>query len=132
MTATVEGNTTEETVTLDATPAGGGSEDASQKQQRKRKKCRLFRGAQKRLVHQAFESYLMPKHDVIPEHFMWRGRKDRLAELTRQLSGQAATLPAHAEEGAACHDPVLTTAEENGVATRTSPVVEAPHGESVL
>ena len=133
MTATVEGNTTEETVTLLATPAGG-SEDASREKQRKRKNSRLFHGAQKRLTHQAFEGYLMPKHDFIPDHFLWRvgGRKERLAQLTRQLSGRSATLPAHAEEGAASHDSILTTAGENGAAARTGPVVEAPHGESVL
>ena len=76
----------------------------------------------------------MPKHDFIPDHFLWRvgGRKERLAQLTRQLSGRSATLPAHAEEGAASHDSILTTAGENGAAARTGPVVEAPHGESVL
>ena len=135
LTATVEGNTTEGTVTLLATPAGG-SEDASREKQRKRKNDRLIRGVQKRLTHQAFEGYLTPKHDTIPEHFVWPvgGRKDRLAQLTRELSGRSA-MPAIAEEGAASHDSSLTTTGENGAATGMSLVVEEPHrahGELVL
>ena len=135
LTATVEGNTTEGTVTLLATPAGG-SEDASREKQRKRKNDRLVRGVQKRLTHQAFEGYLTPKHDTIPEHFVWPvgGRKDRLAQLTRELSGRSA-MPVIAEEGAASHDSILTTTGENGAATGTNLVVEEPHrahGELVL
>ena len=39
----------------------------------------------------AVYSYLMPKHDVVPDHFLWpvTGRKDRLAQLRRDLSGGA-------------------------------------------
>lgn len=90
VTATVEGCTTVETVTLLATPAGG-SEDALREKQRKRKNGRLFYGARKRLTNQAYEVYLMPKHDVVPDHFLWPvgGRKDCLAQLRRDLSGGA-------------------------------------------
>ena len=132
LTATVEGNTTEGTVTLLATPAGG-SEDASCEKQRKRKNDRLVCGLQKRLTHQAFEGYLTPKHDAIPEHFVWPvgGRKDRLAQLTLELSGRSA-MPVIAEEGAASHDSILRITGENGAATGTSLVVEEPHGELVL
>ena len=92
----VEGTVAEAAVLLHATPAGG-SEEAAKRAKRKKHNTELYHRARKRLTDEALQEYLVPRHDVVPAHLHWSstcGRKERIAQLARELSGRSAASPA--------------------------------------